>query len=305
MNIVLGMLLITIVGALDHDSYSWKRREDVKIAATSRPVSSIKVKEARLQRSSIHSTHRSRPPNPFKGDVLQNSPRRFAAAEDSEEQQNLWNLDTVRIRQDVRRENRAIESTLKNVIGGPSLGKVEQYQYFSNFPYGDETADAILENTDYPQNTVFSKDVQQDFLDHNTKEEKHEEEKDWNGQSVYQKDPQDELKEEINVQEFLDEIRQKKLNGEFEELSSGQHRQGRRRKLTSQQQGALLVETLRKKRNHTNDHRGHGSNLQSGLMDMLGRSMFCKIEKKWNGNNVVAGVVERIKSALYRITYRS
>lgn len=273
MNIVLGMLLITIAGALDHDNYSWKRREDVKIAATSRPVSSIKVKEARSQRSSIHSTHRSRPSNPFKGDVLQNSPRRFAAAENSEEQQNLWNLGTVRTRQDVKRENRAIESTLKNVIGRPSLSKVEQYQYFSNFPYGDEAADAILENAEYPQNVIFSKDVQQDFLDQNAKED--EKEKDWSGQNVFQKDPQDELEEEVNVQEFLDDIRQKKLNGEFEELSSG-HRQGRRRKLTSQQQGVLLVETLRKKRNHTNDHRGHGSNLQSGLMDMLGRSMFVK-----------------------------
>lgn len=281
MNIVLGMLLITIASALDHDNYSWKRREDVKIAATSRPVSSIKVKEARLQRSSIYSTNRSRPSNPFKGDVLQNSPRRFAAAEDSEEQQNLWNLGTVRTKQDVRRENRAIESTLKNVIGGTSLDKVEQYQYFSNFPYGDETADAILENADYPQNTIFPKDIQQDFLDHNAKED--EKEKDWSEQNAFQKDSQDELEKEVNVQEFLDDIRQKKLNGEFEELLSG-HRQGRRRKLTSQQQGVLLVETLRKKRNHTNDHRGHGSNLQSGLMDMLGRSMFVKSK---NGTEII------------------
>ncbi|CAL1680496.1 unnamed protein product [Lasius platythorax] len=269
MNIVLGMLLITVAGALDHhDNYSWKRREDIKVAATSRPAPTIKVKEARSQQSSIHLTHRSRPSNPLKSDVLQNSPRRLAVAEDSDEQQNLWNLGTVRTRQDVTRQNRAIESTLKNVIGRPSLDKVEQYQYFSNFPYrGDETADAILENADYPQNTVFSKDVQQDFLDHNAKEK--EEEEDWSGQNVFEKNPQV-VEEEINVQEFLDEVRQKKLNGELEELLSG-HRQGRRRKLTSQQQGVLLVETLRKKRNHTNDHRGHGSNLQSGLMDMLGR----------------------------------
>ncbi|XP_050462799.1 uncharacterized protein LOC126857427 isoform X1 [Cataglyphis hispanica] len=270
MNIVLGMLLITIAGALDHhDNYSWKRREDIKIAAASRPVSSIKVKEARPQRSSIHSTHRSRSSNPFKGDVLQNSPRRFTAAENSDEQQDLWNLGSVRTKQDSTRENRAIESTLKNVIDRPSLDKVEKYQYFSNFPYGsDETADVILENAEYPQNTVFSKNIQQDFLDHNAKEE--EKEIDWSGQNVFQKDPKDEVEEETNVQEFLDEISQKKLNGELEELLSG-HRQGRRRKLTSQQQGVLLVETLRKKRNHTNDHRGHGSNLQSGLMDMLGR----------------------------------
>ncbi|KAL6423348.1 hypothetical protein ACFW04_010160 [Cataglyphis niger] len=271
MNIVLGMLLITIAGALDHhDSYSWKRREDIKVAAASRPASSIKIKEARPQRSSIYSTHRSRSSNPFKGDVLQNSPRRFTAAENSDEQQDLWNLPgTVRTRQDSTRENRAIESTLKNVIDRPSLDKVEKYQYFSNFPYGsDETADVILENAEYPRNTVLSKNIQQDFLDHNAKEE--EKEIDWRGQNAFQKDPKDEVEEDTNVQEFLDEIRQKKLNGELEELLSG-HRQGRRRKLTSQQQGVLLVETLRKKRNHTNDHRGHGSNLQSGLMDMLGR----------------------------------
>lgn len=296
MNIVLGMLLITIAGALDHHDYSWKRREDIKVAAASRPVSSIKIKEARPQRSSIHSTHRSRSSNPL-GDDLQNSPRRFTAAEDSDEQQDLWNFDTVRTRQDSTRENRAIESTLKNVIDRPSLDKVEKYQYFSNFPYSsDETADVILENAEYPQNTVFSKNIQQDFLDHNAKEE--EMEKDWSGQNIFQKDPKDEVEEETNVQEFLDEIRQKKLNGELEELLSG-HRQGRRRKLTSQQQGVLLVETLRKKRNHTNDHRGHGTNLQSGLMDMLGRSMFVR----WNGNIVADGIIERIKSVFNRIIY--
>lgn len=272
MNLVLGMLLITVVGALDHhDSYLWKRREDIKVAATSRPVPSIKVKQARSQRSSMHLAHRSRSSNSLKGDVLQSSPRRFAAAAEDSDEENLWNHRT---RQEVTRENRAIESTLKNAIGKPPSHKVEQYQYFSNFPYSsDETTDAILENADFPQNAVFSKDVQQNFFDHNAKKE--EEDEDWNGQNVFDKDLQAGVEEEINVQEFLDEVRRKKLNGELEELLSG-HRQGRRRKLTSQQQGALLVETLRKKRNHTNDHRGHGSNLQSGLMDMLGRSMFVR-----------------------------
>ncbi|XP_025154120.1 serine proteinase stubble isoform X3 [Harpegnathos saltator] len=77
--------------------------------------------------------------------------------------------------------------------------------------------------------------------------------------------------EGTNVQDFLDEIKRRRLSGDLEGLAAGGHRQGRRRKLTSQQQGALLVETLRKKRNHTSDHRGHSSNLQSGIMDMLGR----------------------------------
>lgn len=186
-------------------------------------------------------------------------------AEDSDEHHDLWQPEAARTRQeDLTRENRAIESTLKNVIGRPS--KVEQYQYFSNFPYdGDGSTDAILENADHPKSSVFSKDAQ-DISNHNT------EEVDWSGQEVFEKDPQDEEEEEINMQELLNEMKQKRLNGAFEEMVEGS-RQGRGRRLTSQQQGALLVETLRKKRNHTSDHRGHSSNLQSGLMDMLGRSM--------------------------------
>ncbi|KYQ48687.1 Serine proteinase stubble [Trachymyrmex zeteki] len=93
---------------------------------------------------------------------------------------------------------------------------------------------------------------------------------DWSEQETFEKDSQSEEEEEINIQEVLNEIRQKRLNGAHEEMLDG-HRQGRGRKLTSKQQGALLVETLRKKRNYTNDHRGHNSNLQSSLIEMLGR----------------------------------
>lgn len=260
MKIVLVVLLITVASAFDHhDIYSWKRREDCKIAAASRSIIPIKVKETRLQRSD---TYRSRSPNPREDNVLQNSPRRFAVAEDSNEHHDLWKPETTRTRQDLTRENRAIESTLKNVIGRPS--KVEQYQYFSNFPYnGDGSADAILKNVDHSKSSVFSKNAQDHLLKHNA------EELDWSGQEVFEKDEEE---EEINIQELLNEMRQKKLKGVLEEVVDG-HRQGRGRKLTSQQQGALLVETLRKKRNYTTDHRGHSSNLQNGLMDMLGRSM--------------------------------
>jgi len=259
MKIVLGVLLITVASAFDHrDTYSWKRKEDYKIAAASRSIVPIKVKEARLQRTDIY---RSRSSNSREDNVLQNSPRRFAVAEDSDEHHTLWKPEIAKTRQDLTRENRAIESTLKNVIGRPS--KVEQYQYF---PYNDDSStDAILENADYPKSSVFSKDTQESFLNHNT------EEMDWSGQEVFEEDSQDEEEEEINIEELLNEMRQKRLNGElFGEIVG--HRQGRGRKLTSQQQGALLVETLRKKRNYTSDHRGHNSNLQSGLMDMLGRS---------------------------------
>ncbi|XP_018053090.1 PREDICTED: complement C1s-B subcomponent-like isoform X2 [Atta colombica] len=261
MKIVLGVFLITVASAFDHhDTYSWKHREDCKIATASRSIIPIKVKESRLQRSDVYPSRRL---NRREDNVLQNSPRRFAMADDSNEPHDLWKPEASRMRQDLTRENRAIESNLKNVIGIPS--KVEQYQYFSNFPYGgDGTTDAILENTDHPKNSMFSEDIQDHFLNHNT------EEMDWSGQEVFEKDLQNDEKEEINIQEVLNEIKRKRLNGVHDEMVDG-HRQGKGRKLTSQQQGALLVETLRKKRNYTNDHRGHNSNLQSGLMEMLGR----------------------------------
>ncbi|KAG5333629.1 STUB proteinase, partial [Acromyrmex heyeri] len=261
MKIMLGVFLITVASAFDHhDTYSWKHREDCKIATASRSIIPIKVKESRLQRSD---TYPSRRLNRREDNVLQNSPRRFAMADDSNEHHDLWKSETTRVRQDLTRENRAIEGNLKNVIGIPS--KVEQYQYFSNFPYGgDETTDAILENTDHPKNSMFSEDTQDHFLNHNT------EEMNWSEQEVFEKNLQNEEEEEINIQEVLNEIKRKRLSGVHDEMVDG-HRQGRKRKLTSQQQGALLVETLRKKRNYTNDHRGHNSNLQNGLMEMLGR----------------------------------
>lgn len=261
MKIVLGVLLITVASAFDHhDTYSWKRREDCKITAASRSIVPVKIKETRLQRSDVH---RSRSSNPREDKVPQNSPRRFAMAEDSDENHDLWQPEAGGTRQELTRENRAIESTLKNVIGRPF--KVEQHQYFSNFPFGgDGSTDAILENADHPKSSVFSEDTQDHFSNHNA------EEMDWNGQEIFERDPDEE--EEINIQELLNEMKRKRLNGVLEETVDG-HRQGRERKLTSQQQGALLVETLRKKRNYTSDHRGHNSNLQSGLMEMLGRSM--------------------------------
>lgn len=284
MKIVHAVLLITVTYALDHHGiYSWKRREDFKVAASLRSIaqSPIKVKETRSQRSpsSAQTTRRPRPSSTLKDDLLQSSAsRRHASAEDTDEQQDLWSHKAaLRTRQDLTRENRAIESTLKNVIGRPSSAKVEQYEYFSSFPYDDDvsTVDAILENADRPKNTAFSKDTEDRFLDHDA------EEVDWDTQDVFEKDSQGrEEEDEVNIQDFLNEIKRKRLNGELGTLMDG-HRQGRRRKLTSQQQGALLVETLRKKRNHTiNDHRGHSSNLQSGIMDMLGKSMFAGAEMK-------------------------
>ncbi|XP_076679294.1 uncharacterized protein LOC143374760 isoform X1 [Andrena cerasifolii] len=76
---------------------------------------------------------------------------------------------------------------------------------------------------------------------------------------------------ETNVRTFLDQLKKRMLKGEFEKLVMTGYRQGRRRKLNSQQQGTLLVEALRIKRNYTGDHRGHNNDLQTSIMDMLGR----------------------------------
>ncbi|CAK9812272.1 Serine proteinase stubble [Anthophora plagiata] len=79
--------------------------------------------------------------------------------------------------------------------------------------------------------------------------------------------------DESDVEKFLEQLKRRMKNGESEQwIMSGSYRQGRRRKLNSQQQGTLLVEALRKKRNYTGDHRGGpNSDAQIGIMDMLGR----------------------------------
>lgn len=77
--------------------------------------------------------------------------------------------------------------------------------------------------------------------------------------------------EENRFLNFLDRLKKKMNSEDVEKLTSMSYRQGRKYKLTSQQQGTLLVEALRKKRNYTGDHRGHNNDLQNGIMDMLGR----------------------------------
>ncbi|XP_063976292.1 serine proteinase stubble isoform X2 [Diachasmimorpha longicaudata] len=81
--------------------------------------------------------------------------------------------------------------------------------------------------------------------------------------------------EKSELQKLLANLRGQSLD-EFEDeygTDEGRGRRGRRRKLSSHEQGLLLVETLRKKRNYTGieDHRGHATHLHSGIMDMLGR----------------------------------
>ncbi|XP_053977190.1 uncharacterized protein LOC128875552 isoform X1 [Hylaeus volcanicus] len=81
--------------------------------------------------------------------------------------------------------------------------------------------------------------------------------------------PED-VREENDVQGFLDQLKKRMVRGELEKVMTD-YRQGRRRKFNSQEQGTLLVEALRKKRNYTGDHRGHNNNLHNSIMDMLGR----------------------------------
>ena len=153
------------------------------------------------------------------------------------------------------RQNRAIESTVQNVIDRDFIrGNSKDYSNPSNgfVPYPQE-------EDRFPSASFQI-----------------EESANWNSGFEDQKDYFDESEDErVNLEEFLDELSRQRVHGELENLRTGtRSRQGRRRKLTSQEQGILLVEALRKKRNSTyiNDHRGHGSDIQSGIMDMLGKS---------------------------------
>ncbi|KAI4476604.1 hypothetical protein M0802_014825 [Mischocyttarus mexicanus] len=192
------------------------------------------------------------------------------------------------------REHRAIENTMKNVVGLPTLNK-NNYHYISKIPYSSGQY-------------VNEENQEENENDENNEEEDDEEDEDnsfsliTNNQERFNKNPIniwniDKLinsDDEFDVQGFLDEIKLRRNNGELDKILGNNYRQGRRRKLTSQQQGVLLVETLRKKRNQsdTDDYRGHSSysssysssssssDLQSGIMDMLGRSMLINLWKQ-------------------------
>ncbi|XP_024938976.1 uncharacterized protein LOC107265951 isoform X2 [Cephus cinctus] len=178
------------------------------------------------------------------------------------------------------RENRAIESTLKNVIerGRPVRGHLqetlknsqESHQSYWNsdrvtpgYPYQAEPEAASHPGGESPQ-------------DH-TQEygglELHEDKNSWDTNEPLSLMTSEDS--QSNLVLLLDELGRKRKNGELAELNfeDSSERQGRRRKLTSQEQGILLVETLRRKRNYTDadDPRGQQANLPSGIMDMLGR----------------------------------
>ena len=178
-----------------------------------------------------------------------------------DEDHTLKDLETQRNSKYVR-QNRAIESTVHNVINRDLIrGSSKDYSNPSN------GFDLYSHEKDRFPGSNFQ----------------NEENGNWDSEFHDQKNYFDESENgDMNLEEFLDELTRKRVNGELDNLRSGTRlRQGRRRKLTSQEQGILLVEALRKKRNFTyvNDHRGHGSDIQSGIMDMLGKSTCTKLSQ--------------------------
>lgn len=150
------------------------------------------------------------------------------------------------------RQNRAIESTVENVIDRDFIRGSSKDYSSSNSGFLSHSHEDRFPPANYPSQeseTWNQYDNQNDYFD------------------VSDNDS-------VRFEKFLNDLSKKRTNGELDDLNSGT-RQGRRRKLNSQEQGILLVEALRKKRNFTyvNDHRGHGSDIQSGIMDMLGKSM--------------------------------
>lgn len=204
--------------------------------------------------------------------------------EDSESNDYLISDRTTNQRRKFSREHRAIGNTMKNIVTLPTSEK-ENYRYVSNVRYNDRP-DNEGENEDQDQDDDQDDDHDDRDGDDDSKYYSLTIANDERFNNRDQEDIWNTPKETdvffsdgdiTDVKEFLDDIKRKMNNGDYDKYFGSGYRQGRRRKLTSQQQGVLLVETLRKKRNQsdTDDYRGHtASNLQSGIMDMLGRSMF-------------------------------
>ncbi|XP_046416233.1 uncharacterized protein LOC124177657 isoform X2 [Neodiprion fabricii] len=134
------------------------------------------------------------------------------------------------------RENRAIETTLKNIVERGDAKNTNTFSWTSNGRPADNFPD---KNYGDPGQ----------------------------GQSLQ------ELRPEVDPAEILEELRIA-AGKDTSSMSTSSERQGRRRKLTSQEQGVLLVEALRKRRNYTSsyeDPRGQSSTVQNSIMDMLGR----------------------------------
>lgn len=141
------------------------------------------------------------------------------------------------------RENRAIETTLKNVVvrGEPIAGDLDQVKV-NRFPWGVSS----FHNTD----EALEPEKLPEYFDGHQNEEAGQE-------------------QETDPAELLEELKSAIRN------EGSSFRQGRRKKLTSQEQGTLLVEALKKRRNYTSnddDPRGQSSSVQNSIMDILERS---------------------------------
>lgn len=168
------------------------------------------------------------------------------SGESNHAKDQLFN-DLINSRDKYVRQNRAIESTVENVIDRDFIRGI------NNKDYSNSNSDFFPQSIpNYPT----------DIDDFNN-----------NNNNYYLDDVSDD--ESVKFEKFLDQlISKKRTSGELDDLNlETGRRKGRRRKLNSQEQGILLVEALRKKRNFTyvNDHRGHGADIQSGIMDMLGK----------------------------------
>ncbi|KAK2580447.1 hypothetical protein KPH14_006190 [Odynerus spinipes] len=246
------VLLIEAVSTADKARYDLQRYDSPSSSSWRHSQLDVRLqRRVSSQRADVYRPVKKKSAIFFEDDLLSEDERDFYENTSSETTENSARNHASGVQQFVR-ENRAIESTFKNVLAVPT-SENEEYHYISSFPYTSrpENDPTLDENKD--QSPII---IGNSF--HRTPDT-------WN----LDKD----LTEEPNVQEFLDDIKKKRLNGELDPLFGPGIRQGRKRKLTSQQQGVLLVETLRKKRNQsdTDDYRGHSSNLQSGIMDMLGR----------------------------------
>ncbi|XP_043493645.1 uncharacterized protein LOC122518679 [Polistes fuscatus] len=266
MKIVGSILLIIVtVNAIEQVRY------DLQNKFYKRPSSSTTWKRSQLdvrlddrrigttQRSIVYRQDKRNRPSSIifleddvKSELLENGNNQMKRENFEESESNSFIGDSSQSIRKFVREHRAIESTLKNVVPLPTSEK-NNYQYVSNFPYSsrrpinEENQEENDDDERYNRNLLDNRNVNK-FV------------------NSYDESP--------NVEEFLEEIKRRRNNGDLDKLFGSNYRQGRRRKLTSQQQGVLLVETLRKKRNQsdTDDYRGHSSSdLQSGIMDMLGR----------------------------------
>ncbi|KAL2725126.1 serine proteinase stubble-like isoform X1 [Vespula squamosa] len=295
MKIVGSILIFLIsVNAIEQARYDLKKRYYNRPSTSSsswrRSQSDVKLDDDRTittQRSIYRQDKLNVPSIFFKDDEnfhLTSNGNVRKNFEDSESNDYLVSDRTTNQRRKFLREHRAIGNSMKNIVTLPTSQK-DNYRYVSI--YHDRPNDDNGDNEDQDDDDPDDPDDRDDRDDRDPDEHSKYYSLTIGNDETFDNRDQEDLwnipKEtdlflsdgnNLDVKEFLEEIKRKVNNGDYDKYFGSGYRQARRRKLTSQQQGILLVETLRKKRNQsdTDDYRGHtASNLQSGIMDMLGR----------------------------------